>query len=323
MDFGCEPEIKQLSESSSASSAMGRSAPAMIARLASNATAQSQVQPKSKSAINQRPIKPWPEDVRGVPNAALRSALFGAIKKGNREYLEQMHVASLDGQEIHYTGTRLDQGDLTVWECVLHLARVQAMEQCRFTAYAMLKLMGKTDTGKNRKLLHKRLLRLKACAVEITQANFSYMGSLIKEAYKDEANAEYVVMLDAKLHVLFPSNGFTYVDWSIRSALEGQPLAQWLHGFYSSHAKPFPMKVATLHRLCGSEANEIWKFTQTLRRALGALSSACKAHGESFSYGIRGDLVDVVRQPSNSQQRHLLKGPQKPRKLQQNYRPSG
>ena len=29
-------------------------------------------------------------------------------------------------------------------------------------------------------------------------------------------------------------------------------LAQWLHGFYASHAKPFPIKIETLHRLCGS-----------------------------------------------------------------------
>jgi len=26
-------------------------------------------------------------------------------------------------------------------------------------------------------------------------------------------------------------------------------LAQWLHGFYASHAKPFPIKIETLHRL--------------------------------------------------------------------------
>lgn len=314
MDLGCGPEIKPTSQGSSGASAMERGAPAIAAKLEAKAASKRQGQPQNTSAIKARQIKPWPEKVRGVPNAALRSALFGAIKKGSRNYLEREHVASLDRLEIYYTGFRLDQGDLTIWESVLHLARLQQLAQCRFTAYAMLKLMGKTDTGKNRILLHRRLLRLKACAVEITQNNFTYMGSLIKEAYRDEATAEYVVMLDTKLTVLFPSNGFTYVDWDIRSALEGQPLAQWLHGFYSSHAQPFPIKVATLHQLCGSEANETWKFAQTLRRALDALSSACKAHGESFSYGIRSGLVAVAKQPSKSQQRHLLKSPQKPSK---------
>lgn len=38
----------------------------------------------------------------------------------------------------------------------------------------------------------------------------------------------------------------------MRHALDGHQLAQWLHGFYASHAKPFPIKIETLHRLCGS-----------------------------------------------------------------------
>ena len=29
-------------------------------------------------------------------------------------------------------------------------------------------------------------------------------------------------------------------------------LAKWLHGFFATHAKPYPYKVGTLHNLCGS-----------------------------------------------------------------------
>ena len=58
----------------------------------------------------------WPEAVRGVPNGVLRSALFGAIKKGQRRYLEREEIHALDGIRIIYTGLRLDQGDLDVWE---------------------------------------------------------------------------------------------------------------------------------------------------------------------------------------------------------------
>jgi hypothetical protein len=57
------------------------------------------------------------------------------------------------------------------------------------------------------------------------------------------------------------------VEWAVRHELDGKPLAQWLHGFYASHAKPFPLKIETLHRICGSEAGEMWKFAQTLRKA--------------------------------------------------------
>ena len=60
-------------------------------------------------------------------------------------------LAALDGIEIHYTGERLDQGDLDVWEALLHAVRDQNLgNECRVTSYALLKLMGKTDTGKNR-----------------------------------------------------------------------------------------------------------------------------------------------------------------------------
>lgn len=279
---------------------------------------------KDSSPDKGQKLKAWPDDVRGVPNAVLRSALFGAIRKGSRALLERENIVSFKGQKIRYTGTRLDQIDLTVWLCVLHLARQQALgQELHFTAYSLLKLMKKTDTGKNRKILHERLLRLKTGGVEITQGNLAYIGCLIKDVHREEQSSKYVVILDAKLHLLFPSDGFTYVDWRIRSALDRQPLAQWLHGFYSSHAKPFPMKVATLHSLCGSEAHEIWKFTQTLRRALSAVSATCEAHDESFSYDIRGDLVHIERQPSGSQQCHLLRTLKKPQKTQRKYRSSG
>jgi hypothetical protein len=66
----------------------------------------------------------WPEPMRGVPNGILRSALFGAVKRGKRRYLEREAVAAVDHIDIIYTGPRLDQADLDVWEGALHLARL-------------------------------------------------------------------------------------------------------------------------------------------------------------------------------------------------------
>lgn len=250
----------------------------------------------------------WPDPVRAVPNGFLRSALFGAIAKGRRRYIDGEQLAALDGIEIRYTGQRLDQGDLDVWESVLHAVRAQALgSQCRVTSYALLKLMGKTDTGKNRATLHKRITRLRAGTVELKQGRYVYIGGLIGEAFKDEETQEWVIELNPKLRALYGADQFTQVDWSVRHALDGKPLAQWLHGFYASHAKPFPIKIETLHRLCGSEAGEMWKFAQTLRKALDDVAEACAAHGEWFSYEIRGDLVYVEKRPSVAQRRHLVK----------------
>lgn len=257
-----------------------------------------------KSNVVQLPS--WPEPMRGVPNGVLRSALFGAIKKGPRRYMEGEQIASLDGIEIRYTGQRLDQGDLDVWESLLHIARLQAMgEQCRFTAYAMLKLMGKTDTGPNREALHKRITRLRANAVDIKQGRHSYIGGLVDEAYKDEETQEWVIVLNPKLHALFAADQFTQIDWSVRHELNGKPLAQWLHGYYASHAKPYPISVATLHKLCGSESVLLSDFKKDLRKALDAVTEAGTTHGQPFSNEIKDDLVYVEKKGSGSQRRHV------------------
>ena len=257
----------------------------------------------------------WPEPVRAVPNGFLRSALFGAIAKGKRRYIDGEQLAALDGIEIRYTGQRLDQGDLDVWESVLHAVRLQELgSQCRLTSYALLKLMGKTDTGKNRATLNKRITRLVASALTVKQGRYSYIGSLIAGAAKDEETQEWVIELDAKLRPLFAADQFTQVEWAVRHELNGKPLAQWLHGFYASHAKPFPLKVETLHRLCGSEAQTMRFFAADLRKNLEAVTEANAMHGEGFSYEIHGDLVYVEKRPSVTQRRHLARKASKTRK---------
>jgi hypothetical protein len=250
----------------------------------------------------------WPAPFRAVPNGFLRSALFGAIRKGPRRYLKGEQLPALDGIEIRYTGERLDQGDLDVWESVLHAVRLQELgSQCRVTSYALLRLMGKTDTGKNRVTLHERITRLRANAVEVRQGRYAYIGGLIASAVKDEETQEWVIELDVKLRALFAADQFTHVEWAVRHALDGQPLAQWLHGFYASHAKPYPLKIETLHRLCGSEATLMSDFAKTLRKALNAIAVASVAHGEGFSYAVRGELVHVDKTVRGAQRRRTTR----------------
>lgn len=255
----------------------------------------------------------WSDVERCVPNGFLRSALFGAVAKGRRRYMQMEEVAALNGIQLRYTGQRLDQGDLDVWESVLHMTRSQEMgEKSKFTAYALFKLMGKTDTGKNRETLHARLIRLKANAVEIQQGRYSYAGSLIDDVYRDKVTQEYVIVLNPKLRPLFAGDQFTQIDWKVRHDLDGHQLAQWLHGFYSSHAKPYPMKVETLFKLCGSESVRMDHFRQQIRKALDALQDASKTNAQPFNYEIRGDLVHV-RKPAKGAQQWEDVEPKKPR----------
>lgn len=269
--------------------------------------------PAAPPQVVQLPI--WPEPVRAVPNGFLRSALFGAIAKGRRRYINGEDLAAVDGVTIRYKGERLDQGDLDVWESVLHAVRLQELgSQCRVTSYSLLKLMGKTDTGKNRATLHNRIERLVANSVTVKQGRYTYIGGLIRFAAKDEEKQEWVIELDEKLRPLFAGDQFTQVEWGVRHALDGQQLAQWLHGFYATHAKQFPMKAETLLKLAGSENASPRSAQQKLRKALGAVAEASEAHGEGFSYEIRGDLVHIKKQAKRAQRRHLAKKASKPRK---------
>ena len=261
---------------------------------------------EAKTKVVQLPL--WPEPVRAVPNGFLRSALFGAIAKGRRRYINGEDLAAVDGVTIRYKGERLDQGDLDVWESVLHAVRLQELgSQCRVTSYSLLKLMGKTDTGKNRMTLHNRMERLVANAVTVKQGSYTYIGGLIRFAAKDEETQEWVIELDEKLRPLFEGDQFTQVEWGVRHALNGHQLAQWLHGFYASHAKPYPMKVVTLHKLCGSEARRLDHFRDMLRKALEAVAEASGTNGEEFSYALRGDLVHIEKRAQGAQRRHLTK----------------
>ena len=284
-----------------------------------------QARAKQRAAREPLPGKPlpknvvqlplWPDAARCVPNGFLRSALFGAIAKGRRRYINGEDLAAIDGVTIRYKGERLDQGDLDVWESVLHAVRLQELgSQCRLTSYALLKLMGLTDTGKNRVTLQNRIERLVANALTVKQGRYTYIGSLISFAAKDEDTQEWVIELDPRLRPVFAADQFTQIEWAVRHALNGQQLAQWLHGFYASHAKPYPMKVDTLLSLSGGENADPYSGKQKLRKALDAVAVASASHGEGFRYDIRGDLVHVEKRASGPQRRHLAKLASKPRK---------
>lgn len=276
-------------------------------------------------ALSDAQLPLWPEPTRGVPNGVLRSALFGAIKRGKRRYMEREAIASVKSVSIVYTGPRLDQSDLDVWEGALHLARlVKLGNRIEFMEKGFLRSIGRGgpnggNIGKSdRKWLRKVLTRLTATAIEVTQGPYTYVGSLIDEYFRDSTNSRYVVILNPRMKALFNRDGWTQIDWRIRHALIGHPLAQWLHGFYSTHAAPLPYKVETLHHLCGSESGESaktnaernkallgWK-DDSLIPALDTLAQVSNEAGQHFAWGIGSDgLVSVSRTPSASQTKHL------------------
>jgi hypothetical protein len=259
--------------------------------------------PKQSAAVIQLPL--WPEPARGVPNDVLRSALFAAIHRG-REYVEDRLIAAVDGTSIRYTGRQLEQSDLDVWEQVLHLARQHPLGTvCYFKGGAFLKAIGRSAGKANYKWLATVLTRLTACEVRFKRPGYIHGRGLIASYDIDEHTRLYRVCVDPDMAKLYAA-GWTAIDWQRRQELRGKPLALWLHGYYSSHAKPLPVKVGTLRNLSGSKTAALFKFRQQLRKALDEL----KAIGAIASWQIdAADLVTVDRGDAitASQRRHLIK----------------
>lgn len=268
-------------------------------------------------------LQNWREPYRALPNAVLRSALFAAIGKGQRAILDRTTINSQAGIALTYSGEQLDQSDLDLWAAQLHLLRNHPLDQELHTSiYALLKGLGITDTGPSRASLKHRLLRLSSCDLSIRTASFVYEGNLAKADCLD-GNKPLVLGLTPSIIRLFASEQYTLVHWGVRCMLSGSPLAKWLHGYYSTHAAPYPVRIDTLHKLSGSKTLSPGKFLQLLRRALDRLTQASAEHGQKFTYEIDGDLVRVNKRPSPSQERHLSKRQNRAVTAGKPYRHSG
>ena len=234
----------------------------------------------------------WPEPKRGTPNSFIRSALFAAIQSKDRVFLKEATLASQKRITVKFTGEQLNQEDLSVWETFAHLARQHPLGHLsEFTAHGLLKSLGMHTGLSQHKQLHSTIIRLTACAVEITHEGKTYFGPLVKSGLKDELTSHYRIELNRELIRLFGENQWTALDWQQRQGLRGKHLAQALHAFYSSHRQPFPIKLDTLRSYVGSKNFQKAGFKVKLRAALDELVKI----GFLSDYAIDGDIVSVDR----------------------------
>ena len=242
----------------------------------------------------------WPAELRICPSCVLRSALFGVVRRGRRQYLQNQIMVAWADTTIRYTGIRLDQADLDVWLTALHLSREQGLgARMVCSERAFLRALGRAT--KNVEWLRIALERLTACVVKITRDRRTYWGSLIEKGCRDEETGEFVIVLNPELAKLFEDGDYTRVDWKIRLGLD-MDLAKWLHGYIASHQatprKPHRLGLERLRELCGSETDELWKFRQQVRDAMQELQAA----GVVTAWRITpGDALEVVRPSRKSQ----------------------
>ena len=101
---------------------------------------------RESAKVYQFPL--WGDPQRGVPNEFARSALFAARKGTDGIYCERVPLFSQGNFTINYSGPRLTQDHLDVFEGIMHLAReMPEGNVVRFKTKSLLKLIGRS-TGK-------------------------------------------------------------------------------------------------------------------------------------------------------------------------------
>lgn len=242
------------------------------------------------SNVIQLPL--WSELERGTPNSFLRSALFSAIQSKDRRFLKDTVLASSKDVTVKFTGEQLNQEDLTVWEALVHLARNHPLgDVCHFTAHGLLKGLSLQVGGEQHRILHSTIIRLSGAVVEITHEGKTYFGTLIQSGVKEELTKQYAIKLNPELIRLYGETQWTALNWDQRLDLRRKPLAQALHGYYSSHSRPYPVKLATLQHFTGSQNPHTGSFKRQVRKALDELVKV----GFLREYQMQGDVVRVLR----------------------------
>lgn len=217
-----------------------------------------------QSTATQQQLPFWPDDLRGLPWATLRSALFAPVQRGARAAVERKEVATVGDFRIIYTGFQLDQADLDVYQQVLQWAREVPLGQpVRFRTRELLQAIGRSTGKSGRDWLLRSLDRLKANSVEVAKGDLSYSGSLIQQQARDDEAGMHYVILEPSLSDLY-AQGYSVINADTRMALGRNQLAKWLHGFVQGQQKPLTFDVARLMELANSHRKRPRNFCHDL-----------------------------------------------------------
>ena len=208
---------------------------------------------KRQELLEDRQLTLWVDTVRGVPNEALRSALFTARnRKQPRENLKSANIAVIGDGEIIYTGEELRQDDETVWLQLIHLARENGLATpFTFTPHSFCQAINWPVSGQSYDRLDKCMTRLQATSLKVKsdrlgeQVALSMLPGYKCARRKDGDGGLWTVRMHDELVFLFSEKIYTRLEWERRLSLP-EGFATWLHAYYASHRVPYAVKVETL-----------------------------------------------------------------------------
>jgi len=229
----------------------------------------------------------WPDDVRGLPNAFARSALFCIGGRSPRRQLQNALIATVRGAEVRYKGEELRQDDSDFFMQLVHLARGYSAESLLtepicLTPYSMLKAMSWPQSKVGYERLRACADRLKVNALKVKfQRNgelVEFSGSMIRKSVIPETSTDgrsqarpWQLWLEPEIVKLFGVYSFSQIEWAQRTELK-RPLAKWLHSFLTDLGLPSqPIFIEDIRQLSGSQCKELSAFKQMLQDGLAEL----------------------------------------------------
>ena len=260
---------------------------------------------------------PFLEDAHAVPNAFLRAALFPALSSSEkRPFVQEKPVFSVGSLRVTFTGEQFDQTDLDVLTALFEVGSTRELgDQFTFSAYSLLKRLGRTTGGKDYSWLHRALVRLRGGTIEVFDKANLFFGGFIEGGVGNRARKEYTIRINPDLGALFGFDCWSQVDREQRRVLGKNSTAKVLHGYYSSHVNPGAHRYEVLGQIVGLKSRRMAGMKRTLIKAHEALKSDECGFLTGFEAGSETILVHKAEQ-TVSQQRHARR--RRPSKLPKN-----
>lgn len=272
-------------------------APVLV--LASNASSTEVRAARQRRAVRRGQevyLPSWREATVALPNALLRSALFSASSL-SREALFEAPIAAQGDVVLTLTGHQLCDYDRRVFAaCLNHyrderpLSRDEGIQAwITLSFYQFAQDLGVAYGVKVHKAIRTSLIRLSAAHLRVRiQRRDIPLPRLLDVAFDDGIAEEAPdSALRGSDRVAFRvleamANLFGPETWSAvpQPALDHAGLTAWLASFYSTHAKPYPLKLLEIYRLSGVTC-ELREFRRMVKTALG------KLQGESVDPEVR------------------------------------
>ncbi len=248
-------------------------------------------------ATNPKYLPEWPDGQRAMPNEILRSALFNCRNRNQpRMFMKDAEIAVIGDGQVIYRGEELRQDDELVWMHLMHLFKKLALGECvEFTPYSFIKALGWPIKGQNYERLRTCLSRMQATALRIQSKrlqcfiSISLIQKFMSRNDRNENLSRWQVWVGKEMQLLFDGDFLTRVTWETRRSLP-DGIASKLFGYWASHRKPYPVKIGTLLKLCGSEMS-VKHFKAELKKSLDHL----RGIGFLETWEFKDDLVMVTR----------------------------